>query len=56
MMAGFKRYFKGKVAGEVYTKLGQSDYQVELSQLRDANPKAVFVFLPGGMGIQFVKQ
>ena len=56
MMAGFKRYFKGKVAGEVYTKLGQSDYQVELSQLREANPKAVFVFLPGGMGIQFVKQ
>ena len=55
-MAGFKRYFKGKVAGEVYTKLGQSDYQVELSQLRDANPKAVFVFLPGGRGIQFVKQ
>src|SRR5580765_7822006 len=30
MMAGFNRYFKGKVAGEVYNKLGQSDYQVEL--------------------------
>ena len=56
MMSGFKRYFKGKVTAEVYTKFGQSDYQVELSQIRDANPKAVFVFLPGGMGIQFVKQ
>src|SRR5438477_5092549 len=56
MMAGFKRYFKGKVAAEVYTKFGQSDYQVEISQIREANPKAVFVFLPGGMGIQFVKQ
>ena len=56
MMSGFKRYFKGKVAAEIYTKFGQSDYQVELSQIRDANPKAVFVFLPGGMGIQFVKQ
>jgi branched-chain amino acid transport system substrate-binding protein len=56
MMAGFKRYFKGKVTAEVYTKMGQSDYQVEISQIRDANPKAVFVFLPGGMGIQFVKQ
>jgi len=44
------------VASEVYTKMGQSDYQVEISQIRDANPKAVFVFLPGGMGIQFVKQ
>jgi branched-chain amino acid transport system substrate-binding protein len=56
MMVGFKRYFKGKVAAEVYTKPGQSDYQVEISQIRDANPKALFIFLPGGMGIQFVKQ
>jgi branched-chain amino acid transport system substrate-binding protein len=56
MMSGFKRFFKGKVTAEVYTKFGQSDYQVEISQIRDANPKAVFVFLPGGMGIQFVKQ
>jgi branched-chain amino acid transport system substrate-binding protein len=56
MMAGFKRYFKGKIAAEVYTKPGQSDYQVEISQIRDANPKALFIFLPGGMGIQFVKQ
>lgn len=56
MMSGFKRFFKGKVTAEIYTKFGQSDYQVELSQIRDANPKAVFAFLPGGMGIQFVKQ
>ena len=56
MLAGFKRYFKGKIAAEIYTKFGQSDYQVEISQIRDAKPKAVFVFLPGGMGIQFVKQ
>ena len=44
------------MTAEVYTKFGQADYQVEISQIRDANPKAVFVFLPGGMGIQFVKQ
>ncbi len=56
MMTGFKRYFKNKVAAETYTKFGQSDYQVEISKIREANPKAVFVFLPGGMGIQFVKQ
>jgi branched-chain amino acid transport system substrate-binding protein len=56
MVNGFKRTFKGRIAGEVYTKLGQQDYQAELSQLRARNPKAVFVFLPGGMGIQFVKQ
>ena len=56
MMSGFKRFFKGKVTAETYAKFGQSDYQVEISQIRDANPKAVFAFLPGGMGIQFVKQ
>src|SRR5258706_1206728 len=56
MLTGFKRYFKGRIADEVYTRVGQTDYQAELSQLRSKNPKAVFVFLPGGMGIQFLKQ
>jgi len=56
MVNGFKRSYKGRIAGEVYTKLGQQDYQAEISQLRAKNPKAVFVFYPGGMGIQFVKQ
>ena len=56
MLTGFKRYFKGKIVDEVYTKLGQTDYQAEISQLRAKNPKAVFVFYPGGMGIQFLKQ
>jgi branched-chain amino acid transport system substrate-binding protein len=56
MVTGFKRYFKGRIVDEVYTKLGQTDYQAELSQLRSKNPKAVFVFYPGGMGIQFLKQ
>jgi branched-chain amino acid transport system substrate-binding protein len=56
MITGFKRYFKGKIVDEVYTKLGQTDYQAELSQLRAKKPKAVFVFYPGGMGIQFLKQ
>lgn len=55
-LAGFKRYFKGKVVGEVYTKLGQSDYAAELANLRAAKPEAVFFFLPGGMGINFLKQ
>lgn len=56
MVAGFKRYYKGKVAAEVFTKLNQPDYSAELAQLRAANPGAVFVFYPGGMGINFVKQ
>src|SRR3982751_6756877 len=56
MVAGLKRYYKGRILEENYTKLGQQDYQAEISQLRSKNPKAVFVFYPGGMGIQFVKQ
>src|SRR3989449_10442487 len=56
MVNGFKRYFKGKIVDEVYTKLGQQDYQAEITALRAATPKAVFVFYPGDMGIQFLKQ
>ena len=56
MVAGLKRYYKGRIVDEVYTKLGQQDYQAEITQLRAKNPKAVFVFYPGGMGIQFVRQ
>jgi branched-chain amino acid transport system substrate-binding protein len=57
MIQGFKRYFKGKIVGEVYTKFPQQlDFQAELSQVRAANPKAVFVFYPGGFGIQYLKQ
>jgi len=55
-LAGFKRFYKGKVAGEVYTTLGQADYAAELATLRAAKPDAVFFFLPGGMGINFLKQ
>ena len=53
---GFKRFYKGATAGEVYTKLGQLDYAAELAQLRAAKPDAAFIFLPGGMGINFIKQ
>ena len=55
-LRGFKRFYKGNVAGEVYTKLGQKDYAAEIAALRGANPDAVFFFLPGGMGISFIKQ
>ena len=55
-LGGFKRYYQGAIAGEVYTKLGQSDYAAEIASLRAAKPDAVFFFLPGGMGINFLKQ
>jgi branched-chain amino acid transport system substrate-binding protein len=56
LLAGFKRTFKGKIVGEVYTPLSQTDFSAEISRVRAANPKAVYVFYPGGWGIQWAKQ
>jgi branched-chain amino acid transport system substrate-binding protein len=55
-VSGLKRFYKGKIAGEIYTAFNQMDYQAEISQIRAAHPKAVFTFLPGAMGIQFLTQ
>jgi branched-chain amino acid transport system substrate-binding protein len=56
MVTGFKRFYKGGIADEVYPRLGQLDFSAELAQIRAARPDAVFFFLPGGMGINFIKQ
>ena len=55
-IAGFKRYYKGQVVDEIYTQVNQPDYSAEIAQLQAAGPDAVFVFYPGGMGVNFVKQ
>ncbi len=55
-IGGFKRYYKGKIADEVYTQVNQPDYSAEIAQLQSQSPDAVFVFYPGGMGVNFVKQ
>ncbi len=55
-LTGFKRYYKGEVAGEIYTQLGQTDYAAEIAQIRASGADSVFIFLPGGMGIAFTKQ
>ncbi|HUH86574.1 MAG TPA: ABC transporter substrate-binding protein [Pusillimonas sp.] len=56
MLEGFKRHFKGEVVEELYTQLGQTDYSAEIVQLQTSKADALFVFYPGGMGINFVKQ
>lgn len=53
---GFKRFYEGDIVGEVYTQLGQTDYAAEIAQIRDSGADALFFFLPGGMGISFMKQ
>lgn len=55
-LTGFKRFFKGEPVGEIYTKLGQTDYAAEIAQIRDSGADSIFFFLPGGMGIAFMKQ
>ena len=55
-LAGFKRFYNGKVVAEVYTKLGQLDYSAELAEIRAAKPDVLYAFLPGGMGTNFIKQ
>ena len=55
-IAGFKRHYTGEVAGELFTKLGQIDFTAEITQIRAAKPDAMFAFMPGGMGINLVKQ
>ena len=55
-LTGFKRFYEGELADEVYTQVGQTDYASEISQIRASGADAVFAFLPGGMGIAFMKQ
>ncbi len=55
-LTGYKRTFGGELAGELFTKLGQTDYAAEIAQIRASGADSVFFFLPGGMGISFLKQ
>lgn len=55
-IAGFSRFYKGKIIETIYYKIGESDFQAELAKVRALKPEAVFVFAPGAMGIAFVKQ
>lgn len=54
--AGFKLDYKGEIVEESYTPLGTLDFQAELSKIASMKPDAVFTFMPGGMGVNLVKQ
>jgi branched-chain amino acid transport system substrate-binding protein len=55
-VAGFKTDFKGEIVEESYIPLGTLDFQAELSKIASMKPDAVFTFMPGGMGVNLVKQ
>ena len=57
MLAGLKLTYKGRIIGEEYTRWpDQLDFSAELSKAREAKPDAIFVFYPGGAGVQFITQ
>jgi len=55
-VAGFKLDYKGEVVEESYVPLNTLDFQPELSKIASERPDAVFTFMPGGMGVNLVKQ
>jgi branched-chain amino acid transport system substrate-binding protein len=55
-VAGFKRTYKGKITGEVFTPLGHKDFSAELAKLATSDSDTLFTFMPGGMGVALVKQ
>jgi branched-chain amino acid transport system substrate-binding protein len=55
-LAGFKRFFRGTIVGEQFTRLDQTDFAAEMAAIRNANPDVVFQFHPGGLGIAFLRQ
>jgi branched-chain amino acid transport system substrate-binding protein len=55
-LAGFKRHYKGEVVEESYVPLNTLDFQSELAKIASMSPDAIFTFMPGGMGVNLVKQ
>jgi branched-chain amino acid transport system substrate-binding protein len=55
-VAGFKLDYKGEIVGESYIPFGTLDFQPELTKISSLKPDAVFTFMPGGMGVNLVKQ
>jgi branched-chain amino acid transport system substrate-binding protein len=55
-LAGFKRTYKGKIVEESLVPLNNLDFQPELSKLGSMKPDALFTFMPGGLGINLIKQ
>jgi branched-chain amino acid transport system substrate-binding protein len=55
-LAGFKRHYKGEIVEESYVPLNTLDFQSELAKIASMSPDAIFTFMPGGMGVNLVKQ
>ena len=59
MMEAFRETYHprgGKVVGEDYPKLGETDYAPYLTKIKQSGAKAVFAFFSGTDAVNFVKQ
>ncbi|MGH7708457.1 MAG: ABC transporter substrate-binding protein [Vulcanimicrobiaceae bacterium] len=55
MVTGFTSGYHGQTE-DIFPSLTQSDFSAEIARIRDAKPDAIFYFLPGAGGINFLKQ
>ncbi|CAM3213695.1 ABC transporter substrate-binding protein [Paracoccus nototheniae] len=55
-MTGFRHSYSGTVASELFVPLGHLDFSAELAQIAAMQPDAVYAFMPGGMGVNLVRQ
>jgi len=56
LVAGFKRDFQRPLIDEIYVPLNQMDFSAELTKIASVMPDAIYVFLPGALGINFLRQ
>ena len=55
-LAGFKLTYKGEIVEELLVPLNSMDFQPVLAKLSSLKPDALFTFMPGGLGINLIKQ
>ncbi|MGF1525222.1 MAG: ABC transporter substrate-binding protein [Candidatus Competibacterales bacterium] len=55
-LAGFQRRYRGEVVDIALTPLGNLDFSAELAKIASAQPDALYTFMPGGMGVNLVRQ
>jgi branched-chain amino acid transport system substrate-binding protein len=55
-IAGFKSAYKGEIVEESLVPLNTLDFQTELSKIGSLKPDVLFTFMPGGLGINLIKQ
>lgn len=55
-VSGFKAQFKGQILDEDFVPLNQLDFQADLARIAALKPDVIFAFMPGGLGVNLVKQ